>query len=198
MRAVGKYKRCSRLNFYTEKGKSCAAVYICFVIGQKGERSDRTWQMSVGMWLAVAWARGGTRSPSRLPQQGPREQHKVWQRDKGCGPGSLTGIPLLLCDFCHLLPLSLPGSRLLRAFPALLLSLIRKCIVFYTNIWVLAQWSVGTFSWKDFAWIFHCPLPWLALGKLHFFFPSWLHLPLTLLKTGIKTLDSCLPHKIFK
>lgn len=70
-----------------------------------------------------------------------------------------------------------------RGFPALLLSLIKTCVdvFFYTNVEAPTQRSAGRCSWKDFAGIFHCLLPSLALGKLlvfFFFLPCCIcHLP---------------------
>ena len=65
---------------------------------------------------------------------------RPWRAAQGVATGQRTWAWLPDCDpapaVC-LLPSaapSLPGSRLLGAFPALLLSLIGKCIVFYTNI----------------------------------------------------------------
>lgn len=104
-----------------------------------------------------------------------------------------------LSNFLRLLSLSLPRfPDFWGAFQLPLLNLIKKTCGSIFLHHPLSTYTVTrrTFSWKDFARIFHSLLPSLALGKLLFFFLGIL--PLTLLKTGIKTLDSCWPHKIFK
>lgn len=164
-------------------------------------------RLSFGMWLIWAAAeQGAMELPPALIHAVAPEVRTRWANRLWVQRAAWTRAWLLDCDHSPAVWLSQVAFPL-SASVSWLPGVSQLCSISLRNVWL--YFSIPTFKYLPRDLQARVPGKTLhgfstaCCPRQHWencwgFFSSWLHLPLTLLKTGIKTLDSCLPHKTFK